>query len=154
MFLLSGCHGTSLFERPTVDDPPPIILLRGRYQRCLTPTDPAEFVLTIDRFERVMLMGSEPPSWMRSWGDHARNHPLRTAVDPAAIGAACTLSAAAAVVEAGRLIEAQALYTRVLARYSSRDWPYFVDQAKVALASLSGSAPAIIALRSDRALFR
>jgi hypothetical protein len=110
-----------------------------------------ELVLIIDQFERVMLAGVEPPSWMKVWVPHVTNQPLRTAVDPQALGAACTLRAAAVMVEAEHLTEARALYQRVLARYSSRDWAYYVDQAKEALAGLQDSAPAVVALRPSSA---
>lgn len=123
-----------------------------RYQQCLATTDPTELVLIIDQFERVMLAGAEPPSWMGAWGRHVTNQPLRTAVDPQAPGAACTLRAAAVMAEAENLTEARTLYQRVLARYSSRDWAYYVDQATEALAGLHDFAPAIVALRPDRAL--
>ena len=59
--------------------------LWAHYQQCLVTTDPTELVLIIDRFERVMLAGAEPPSWMRAWGDHVMSQPLRTAVDPHAL---------------------------------------------------------------------
>jgi hypothetical protein len=125
-----------------------------RYQQCLVTTDLTELVLIIDQFERVMPSGSAPPSWMRAWGHHVTNQPLRTAVHPQALGAACTLRAAAVMIEAEHLMEARALYQRVLARYSSRDWAYYVDQAKEALAGLHDSAPAVVAFRPDRALPR
>jgi hypothetical protein len=118
-----------------------------RYQQCLVTTDPTELVLIIDQFERVLLAGAVPPSWMRAWGPHVMSQPLRTAVDPQALGAACTLRAAAVMAEAEHLTEALALYQRVLARYSGRDWAYYVDQAKEALVSLSDSAPTVVALR-------
>ena len=149
--LLSGCHGMSLFERPTAEAPPPIMPLWARYQQCLVTTDPTELVLIIDQFERVMLSGTEPPSWMRAWGDHVMSQPLRTAVDPHALGAACTLRAAAVMAETEHLTEARALYQRVLARYAHRDCAYYVDQAKEALAGLQDSAPAVVAFRSRSA---
>ena len=121
------------------------------YQQCLVTTDPTELVLIIDRFERVMLAGAEPPSWMRAWGDHVMSQPLRTAVDPHALGAACTLRAAAVMAETEHLTEARALYQRVLARYAHRDCAYYVDQAKEALAGLQDSAPAVVAFRSRSA---
>ena len=152
--LLSGCHGVSLFERPTAEVPPSIMSLWERYQQCLVTTDPTELVLLIDQFERVRLTGAEPPSWMRAWGNHVMSQPLRTSVDPQALGAACTLRAAAVMTEAEHLMEARALYQRVLARYSSRDWAYYVDQATEALVSLADSAPTVVALRPDRALPR
>lgn len=128
--------------------PPPIMLLWERYQQCLVTTDPAELVLIIDQLERVMLAGAEPPSWMRAWGDHVMSQPLRTAVDPQTLGAACTLRAAAVMAEAEQLTEARALYQRVRARYSSRDWAYYVNQANEALAGLQDSASTVVALRS------
>jgi hypothetical protein len=152
--LLSGCQGVSLFEQPTAEAPPPIMLSWAHYQQCLVTTDPMEFSFIIDQLERVVPARTEPPSWMRAWGQHVANQPLRTAVDPQALGAACTLRAAAVMAEAEHLMEARALYRRVLARYSSRDWAYYVDQAKESLAGLQDSAPAVAALRPDRGLPR
>ena len=79
--------------------------------------------LIIEQCERVVLARVEPPSWMRALGDHVTNQPLRTAVDPQALEAACTLRAAAVMAEAKHLTEARALYQRVLARYSRRAGP-------------------------------
>ena len=117
-----------------------------RYQQCLVTTDPTELVLIIDQFERVMPAGAAPPSWMRAWGHHVTNQPLRTAVDPQALGAACTLRAAAVMAEAEHMMEARALYRRVIARYSNRESAYYLNQAKEALAGLQDSAPAVVAL--------
>lgn len=125
-----------------------------RYQQCLVTTDPTELILIIDQFERVMLARAEPPSWMRTWGDNVTNQPLRTAVDPQALGAACTLKAAGVMAEVKQLTEARALYQRVLARYAHRDWAYYVNQANEALVSLSDAAPAVVASRLDRTLPR
>lgn len=91
-----------------------------RYQQCLVTTDPTELVLIIDQFERAMLAGAEPPFWMRAWGPHVMSQPLRAAVAPQALGAACTLRAAAVMAEAEHLTEARALYQRVRARYHAR----------------------------------
>jgi len=150
--LLSGCHGMSLFERPTAEAPPPIMPLWARYQQCLVTTDPTELALIIDQFERVMLPRTEPPSWMRAWGPHVISQPLRTAVDPQALGAACTLRAAAVMAETEHLTEARALYQRVLTRYAHPEWAYYVEQAQEALAIMQASAPAVVALRTRAAL--
>jgi len=151
IILLSGCHNVSLSERPTAEAPPPIMPLWARYQQCLMTTDPTELALIIDQFERVMLAGTEPPSWMKAWGLHVKSQPLRTVVDPHALGAACTLRAAAVMAEAEHLTEARALYQRVLDRYVNGEVAYYVEQAQNALAGLQDSAPAIIALRSSAA---
>jgi hypothetical protein len=126
----------------------------AHYQQCLVTTDPMEFSFIIDQLERVVPARAEPPSWMRAWGQHVANQPLRTAVDPQALGAACTLRAAAVLAKAEHLTEARALYRRVLARYAHREWAYYVDQATEALASLQDSAPAVVAFRSNRVLPR
>lgn len=152
--LLSGCQGVSLFERPTAETPPPIMLSWEYYQRCLVTTDPLEFSLIIDQLESVMAMRAEPPSWMRAWGQHVANQPLRTAIDPQALGAACTLRAAAVMAELEHLMEARVLYRRVLARYENGEWAYYVNQATEALARLQDSTPPVVAVRSNRAWLR
>ena len=149
--LLSGCQGVSLLERPTKDAQPQIMRLWGLYQQCLATTDPTEFVLIIDQFEGVTLAGAEPPSWMRAWGRNVMGQPLRTVVDPQALGAACTLRAARVIAELSRPAEARALYQRVLTNYVHRDWAYYVDQAKEALTGLSDSPPTVVAFRSKSA---
>ena len=154
IILLSGCHGVSLLERTAAEVPPPIMPLWESYQHCLVATDPTELVLIVEQFERVVSERAEPPSWMKAWGDHVTSQPLRTSVDPQALGAACTLRAAGVMAEAEHLTEARALYRRVLVRYSNREWAYYADQAKEALAGLQGSAPTVVAFRPDRLLSR
>ena len=150
--LLSGCHGIPLFEQPATEAPSPIMPLWEHYQKCLIATDSTELALVIEQFDHIVVVEAEPPSWMRAWGNNVTNQPLRTAVDPRALGAACTLRAAASMLEAGHPTEAQALYRRMLARYASPAWAYYVDQARAALAGLHEAAPAVVALRSDRAV--
>ena len=154
IILLSGCHGVSLLKRTTAELPLPIMPLWRSYQHCLAVTDPAELLLIIEQVERVVSEGAEPPSWMKAWGGHVANQPLRTSVDPQDLGASCTIRAAGVMAEAARITEARALYQRVLDRYSKREWAYYVDQAKEALVGLQDSTPAVVAFRSDRLLPR
>jgi hypothetical protein len=154
IILLSGCHGVSLLKRTTAELPLPIMPLWRSYQHCLAVTDPAELFLIIEQVERVVSEGAEPPSWMKAWGGHVANQPLRTSVDPQALGAACTIRAAGVMAEAARIAEARALYQHVLERYSKREWVYYADQAKEALVSLQDSTPAVVAFRPDRLLSR
>ncbi len=149
--LLTGCQGLSLLDRPTGNSLVPIMPLWERYQQCLASTNPEGLVLVIEQFERTTLTVAEPPSWMRALGYHVMNQPPRIAVDPKALGAACTLRAAELLVKAERLAEAQVLYRQVLVRYSNPDWIYYVDRAKEALVRISGSLPTVLALRTDRA---
>jgi hypothetical protein len=130
------------------------MLLWAHYQQCLVTTDPKEFVFIVDQLESVVPARTEPPSWMRAWGQHVVDQPLRTAVDPHALSASCTLRAGAVMAEAERLTEARALYQRVLTRYTHREWAYYVDQATEALAGLHDSDGAVVALRSNRAMVR
>ena len=65
-----------------------IMPLWDRYLRCLVATDHEELGLIIEQFERVVSEGAEPPSWMKAWGDHVPNQPLRTSVGSQALGAA------------------------------------------------------------------
>lgn len=150
--LISGCQAVSQLDRPTENSLIPIMPLWERYQQCLASTSPEELVLIIEQFERAMLTNTEPPSWMRGLGHHVMSQPTRISVDPKALGAACTLRTAALLVEAERLAEAQVLYRRILARYPSSEWIYYVDQAKEGLAKLSTSAPAVLAFRTDQAV--
>ena len=148
--LLSGCQAVPQLDRPTENSLIPIMPLWERYQQCLASTSPEELVLVIAQFERATLIDAEPPSWMRALGHHVMSKPTRVAVDPKALGAACTLRAAALLVKAERLTEARVLYQRILARYPSSEWAYYVDQAKEGLAKLSTSAPAVLAFHTDR----
>jgi len=104
----------------------------------------------IDHFEGVKLSGAEPPSWMKGWGDHVTRQPVRIAIDPQALGVACTLRAAEVMVAAERLPEARALYERVLTRYSGPAWAYYAGRAKEALVRLPDSSPATVAYIPDR----
>lgn len=152
IILLSGCHGVSLLERTTAEPPPPIMPLWESYQHCLAATDPRELLLIIEQFEHVVSEGAEPPSWMKAWGDHVVKQPLRTSVDPQALGAACTLRTAAVMAETEHLTEAQVRYQRVRTRYSSRDVTSYANQAREALAGLQDSAPAVAAFHLNRVL--
>lgn len=122
-----------------------------RYQQCLTATDPTELFLIIEQFDHVGLEGPTPPCWMKIRGDYVKSQPVRTAVDPQALGAACTLRVAGLMVEAQHLTEGRALYRHVVARYSSRDLAYYIDQAKEALAALETSALVVVVLRPSSA---
>ncbi|HKC92934.1 MAG TPA: hypothetical protein VKB81_02835 [Nitrospira sp.] len=147
--LLSGCQGLSVPDRPA-ENAMPIMPLWERYKQCLVSTNPQELLLVIDQFDQATHEGTEPPSWMRAWGHHVINQPLRLSVDPQALGAACTLRAAALLVGADRLAEARALYQRILSRDSNPSLRYYIDQAKWRLSSLSDSLPAVVAVRASR----
>lgn len=143
--LLTGCQGLSLLESPGETDPQRIMSLWERYQRCRAATDPIELSYIVQQFEAVMVSGVEPPSWLKGWGHHVRSQPIRTAIDPQVLGAACTLRAAAAMVQTDQVADARLLYERVVLRYSSADWIYYSGRARKALDRLAESRPALAA---------
>ena len=147
--VLSGCQGIPVLDRLDGDQPFSVWPLWEQYRQCLNATDPADLVSTVEQLEHAMLAGTEPPSWLTLMGEHVARQPLRTAVDPYALGAACTLRTAAAMLEAQRLTEARLLYERVLARYEAREFAYYREQAKDALARLQAASPAVIALHTN-----
>ncbi len=146
--LLGGCHGLSSLDRWNSQPPPTVMPLWESYQQCLTTIDPMTLHQMVEELEQAKIVGSEPPHWMKSWGDHVTKQPLRTAVDPQALAAACTLRVAAVMAESERIADARALYDRVLARYPDPELAYYADHAKDALAALPETAPALLALRN------
>jgi hypothetical protein len=149
--LLTGCQGLPRLDQWETAAPPSVMPLWERYQQCLEANEPATLLQLVEQFEQVMLAGPEPPAWMRSWNLHVMRQPLRTAVDPHALGAACTIRTALVLAERNRLSEARDLYEHVVTRYPEREWAYYREQAKEALASLQNSNQAVIALRSTLA---
>jgi len=118
-----------MLERPTVEASPPIMRLWAHYQQCLVTTDPMEFVFIIDQRESVVPARTEPLSWMRAWGQHVANQPLRMAIDPQALGAACTLRAAAVMAKAEHLMEARAVRSATADLTSARRGPSWIRPA-------------------------
>ncbi len=145
---LAGCPGLITRDRGE-NDSHFIMPLWNRYQQCLATTEPAALLQIVDQIEQVTLRGPEPPSWLKSWGDHVMRQPLRTAVDPLALGAACTIQAAKVLAKQHRVPEARAFYRRVIDRYPQREWTYYHERAKQALTLLPNNEPAIMAHRSS-----
>ena len=143
--LLTGCQGLPRLDQWETAVPPSVMPLWERYQQCLEANEPATLLQLVEQFEQVMLAGPEPPTWMRSWNLHVRRQPLRTAVDPHALGAACTIRAAKVMAGQDRILEARALYERLISRYTQPEWAYYHGQAQEALASLPILDVALIA---------
>jgi len=147
--ILSGCQGIPTLDRGDGEARFSVWPLWEQYRQCLTATDPADLLSTVERLERAVLAGTEPPAWMALLGEHVARQPLRTAVDPDALRAACTLRTAAVMIEAQRLMEARSLYQRVLARYVASEFAYYREQARDALARLDATSPTVVALRAS-----
>lgn len=146
--LLTGCQELPRLDLWETAAPPSVMPLWERYQQCLEANEPATLLQLVEQFEQVMLTGPEPPTWMRSWNLHVMRQPLRAAIDPQALGAACTIRTALVLAERNRVSEARALYEHIVSRYPEREWTYYRERAKEALVSLQNSNQAVIALRS------
>ena len=144
--VLTGCQGLTVFDRDE-ERSPAVMQLWERYQQCLASTDPDWLLPLVDQFEQAMPTGSEPPAWMKILGQQVKRQPLRTSVDPSALGAACTIKTAMVLAQHTRLSEARTLYRRILTRYNERDWAYYQEQAKDSLATLPQNDPTVVALR-------
>jgi hypothetical protein len=145
--LLAGCQGSSTLDRWIAQPVPSVMPFWETYQRCMATTDADVLVQSLEQLERAQLEGSEPPDWIKIWGDHVVRQPLRTAVDPRALSAACTIRTASVMADRERLVDAKALYQRVVARYPDRDLTYYVEQAKGGLAALPPFDSALLARR-------
>jgi hypothetical protein len=150
LFLLAGCQGLSPLDRWMAQPAPSIMPFWDTYQRCMTTTDADVLVQSVAQLENAMLEGLEPPDWMKTWGGHVARQPLRVAVDPRALSAACTIRTASVMNDQARHNEATVLYQRVLARYADREQAYYVERAKDAMAMRPPSEPAEPALLARR----
>jgi len=135
--ILTGCQGFPFLETPSESDHQQLMPLWLQYQRCRTATDPVELMHIAQQLGAVIVTGATPPAWLNRWGPYVKPQPVRTSFDPRALGAACTLRAAAMMAQAGRAADARFLYERVLTRYAGSDWPYYHAQAREALARLA-----------------
>jgi hypothetical protein len=145
--ILTGCRGISTLDQWMAQLVPSVMPFWETSRRCMTTTELHALVQSVEQLERAILEGPDPPDWMKTWGDHVVRQPIRTAVDPRALGAACTLRVATVMVDAQRLLEARTFYHRVLAHYPNPQLVYYTDQAKDALVTLPADVPALIALR-------
>jgi hypothetical protein len=114
-----------------------MIPLWEQYQHCAATSDLDELIHIVHGFGATRIKGVSPPAWLKGLSLHVKPQPLRATVDPQAIGAACTLRAAAVAVKMNRVADARALYERVLSHYASPDIPHYTAQAREALARLA-----------------
>lgn len=146
--VLAGCQGLPALDRWIAQPVPSVMPYWETYQRCMATTDTDVLVQSVEQLERAARPeGADPPAWIRLWGDHAVKQPLRTAVDPEALSAACTIRTASVMADREQLVHASALYQRVVARYPGRDLAYYVERAKDGLAALPPFDPAVLARR-------
>ena len=146
--LMMGCQGFPLTDQGE-HRTPSILPLWTSYQQCLVCTDPPTLLTIADQLNRHAMTGPEPPDWLKPWGRHVQRQPLRTTVDPQALGAACLIRAAQILSEQNHLAEARALYEQVIARYSRQERSYYHEQARDALATLSSQDTTIVVLRDS-----
>ena len=118
----------------------------GLYQACLSASDLESVRGLAARLREVALQKIEPPAWIKSFGAHVATQPLRVAVDPRALGAACALRVAKLATEAHLLPEAEARYRDLVEQYTDQEYAYYAGQAQQALIDLKDQAPALVAL--------
>jgi len=155
--LLTGCQGVSWLDGWQNQDTPSVMPLWMTYQHCMTTTDVDLLLEAIGQLEEARLEGSEPPDWLKTFGgEHVGRQPVRTAVDPEELSAACTVRAARMLSMQERIPEARYLYRFVTSRYTSPAWTYYRQQANEALASLSGEDSTFLVQRTfaSRSLIR
>ena len=151
--LLGGCQGLIQTGGPAGEVSVPVMRLWSQYQECRTASDPFDLRRLMEQLDRPVLVGSEPPAWLVHWGHNVSKPPLRLAVDPQALGVACTLWAAHVLGDTDHVIEASDLYQRVLSRYSGREWAYYLQEAREGLARLSASHPTLMVRRAASPAF-
>jgi hypothetical protein len=105
---------------------------------------PIELRELVEQFDRPMPVGSDPPAWLVRLRDHVSTQPLRLAVDPPALGMACTLRAATVLAETDHTTEAAALSRRILVRYPGHEWDHYVEEARAGLDRLVAPGRAIL----------
>lgn len=137
LMFLGGCQSLPGSDAWTRAQPPSSVWsLWERYQQCRTTTDLDQLRVAIDDLDQAMITGVTPPAWIVAFGVQGARHPLRTSVDPEALGAACTIRAAMVFQTTGRFDEARAFYHRVLTRYGALESAYYREQAITALQRL------------------
>lgn len=145
---LAGCHGISpldsWLDRPTAS----IMPLWGIYQHCMTTSDTDKAFHWLEQLELTTMDGSAPPNWVTFWGMGVAKPPLRTSVDPRALGVACRIRTAMLLAERNRPSEAQALYQHIVLRYANAEWSFYRRQAEEGLNSLSNDDRALVAQRT------
>lgn len=146
--LLAGCQ-TVVHVTPVL--PPNVMSVWAQYRDCLRSHDVAALSRFVDDIGRAAQTGPEPPRWMKSWSVHVSTHPLRTAVDPRALGAACTLHAASVMTEQHQFHYARLFYRLVLSQYPEPVWAFYREQAHDALSLLESTVSPVIALRPGSA---
>lgn len=136
--IMTGCEGPHLLERKRVPDEEVFARLWSTYSLCRASQDLQTVLWYEERLAHVESIGvqsSASPQQLLS--RFMATQPVRTASDPRAMAADCTLWAARVAFEAGQVTMAIELFHSVLARYPEPDYAYYSDQAGRGLADLS-----------------
>lgn len=145
--LLFGCQSVSPLDRWLTQPAASVMPLWATYQRCMATTDAELLIDSVQRLDHATFERAEPPEWLKAWGSPVAAQPLRTSVDPPALGIACTRRAAGVMAEREGFSGTRTLYQRVLTRYPGRAWVYYHEQARGSLVALPQTDPAVVALR-------
>ena len=144
MALVSGCQTAPGSTSTGVLDNQTFMSMWNTYQRCVSGDN-------LDQLRADLKVLANSPQSRRSHSDftvplpdmimrHVSAQPTRVAADPQAMAAACSLRAAEVARQDGKNEVAVQLLNDLLRTHSSRDYAYYVQQAKATLQRIQPTA--------------
>jgi hypothetical protein len=141
--LIGGCQSS---PRPSlrVMDNITFMSLWNTYQHCATSENLDELRADVRELAGITQLRTSDVDFLVPLPKVIRRHvsaqPIRTAADPKAMVAACSLHAADVALERGKQDIATELLTDLLDTHSSGEYAYYVQEAKVTLLRIQPSA--------------
>lgn len=138
--LLDGRQASRPSSTSEVSDHETFMNLRRIYNHCRSNTEPDAMLTDSRRLSRAvgnLTIGEPVPLFLPEPIQHLiSNPPSGLAVDLKAMAAACTLYTGEAARSAGRNRTASEQFRSVIFTHSQAEYPYYVDQARLALAQM------------------
>jgi hypothetical protein len=134
--LIAGCQST---PRPSlrVMDNNTFMSLWNTYQHCITSENLDELRADVRELAGVTQFRNSDLDFLVPLPSVIRRHvsaqPIRTAADPKAMAAACSLHVADVALERGKQDLATELLTNLVDSHSSGEYAYYVQEAKATL---------------------
>ena len=136
--IMTGCDVAHFLEQKRGPAEEVFARLWSTYRLCRASRDLQTVLLYEERLAHVESIGVESsPSPQPLLSRFMATQPVRTAADPRAMAADCTLWGARVAFEAGQVTTAIELFHSVLARYPGPGYAYYSDQAGRGLADLA-----------------
>lgn len=137
LLLSNACQSSVTDPAHRAMPPTSFMIMWDEYQHCLTHQDLIGVMVDVDRLSRWA--GQSPPSpppLLRPVQPWVKPLPVRTAADPQAMLADCTLRAATLAKEQRLFAVAEDLYKRVSEQLPQDRYAYYVGEAKAGLEDL------------------